>query len=63
MSAPRWGVSVRDWHAHAVDGDGAEHHHAVWVARCGTELRVATLYDEPPTRICFACANPAEGTP
>ncbi|MGH9206657.1 MAG: hypothetical protein ACRD1G_08890 [Acidimicrobiales bacterium] len=63
MSAPRWGVSVRDWHAHAVDDETAERHPgAGWVARCGLELRrVAVLYDEPPTRICPTCATPPLG--
>ncbi|MGH3831516.1 MAG: hypothetical protein ACRDRS_13910 [Pseudonocardiaceae bacterium] len=66
MSAARWGISARDWHAHAIEDDESSERHpgAVWITRCGLELRrVATLYDEPPTRICPTCANPAEATP
>ncbi|MGH3828112.1 MAG: hypothetical protein ACRDQX_13225 [Pseudonocardiaceae bacterium] len=59
MSPPRWGISARDWHAHAIDNENTEHHpNAGWVTRCGLELRrVAVLYDEPPTRICPTCAT------
>ncbi|MGH3854429.1 MAG: hypothetical protein ACRDR6_13240 [Pseudonocardiaceae bacterium] len=62
MSAPRWGISARDWHAHAVDDETADHPGAGWITRCGLELRrVAVLYDEPPTRICPTCATPPLG--
>lgn len=65
MSAPRWGLSVRDWHAHAVDDETAERHPpAGWITRCGLELRrIAVLYDEPPTRICPTCATLPEPAP
>lgn len=32
MSAPRWGLSARDWHAHAVDEHARNHPCGVWVA-------------------------------
>ncbi|MGH3701639.1 MAG: hypothetical protein ACRDQY_19685 [Pseudonocardiaceae bacterium] len=47
---PRWGVSLLDYHAHAIN-PGGEHPVGVWVAYCRQMVFPgATLYEEPPPR-------------
>jgi hypothetical protein len=53
--AARWGLSLLDWHAHAID-DNANHRHGAYIARCGQHLSTSTnLHDQPPTWICPPC--------
>ncbi|MGH3830861.1 MAG: hypothetical protein ACRDRS_10510 [Pseudonocardiaceae bacterium] len=59
---PRWGMSLLDCRAHAVDED-AEHPYGVWVARCGQRLlRGTSLHDEPPPGgwMCLPCLRWAD---
>lgn len=52
---PRWGLSSRDWHSHAIDED-THHPYGVYVARCGQRLFMDTsLHDQPPGWICLSC--------
>lgn len=53
----KWGLSVLDWHAHAID-ENADHPIGVYVARCGHRLMmVTTLHESPPSRICAECGR------
>jgi hypothetical protein len=53
----KWGLSVLDWHSHAIDERG-DHPIGVFKAECGHLLMVVTtLHDEPPGRICMSCAR------
>jgi hypothetical protein len=54
----RWGLSVLDWQAHAVD-PAADNPIGVYRARCGHLLMVVTeLHERPPGAVCAACAAP-----
>jgi hypothetical protein len=54
----RWGLSVLDWQAHAVD-PAADHPIGVYRARCGHLLMVVTeLHERPPGAVCAACEAP-----
>ena len=57
MSSIKWGLSMLDWHSHAID-ERADHPTGVYKAECGhTLLMVVTLHDEPNGRPCEACAR------
>ena len=54
--AIRWGLSVLDWHSHAIDERG-DHPIGVFKAECGHLLMVVTtLHDRPNGKPCEACA-------
>jgi hypothetical protein len=53
----KWGISVLDWHTHAIDEHG-NHPIGVYVARGGHRLMMVTaLHESPPSRICLSCAR------
>jgi hypothetical protein len=53
----KWGLSVLDWHHHAVD-DRADHPVGVYKALCGHLLMMVTpLHTELYGRPCEACAG------
>jgi len=52
----RWGLSVADWHDHAID-DHHDHPSGVFTARCGHSLMMVTpLRDKSCGTQCEACA-------
>jgi hypothetical protein len=56
MAPIRWGLSVLDWHAHAVD-EGLDHPLGCCKAQCGHLLMMVTeLHDQPDAKACPACA-------
>lgn len=56
MSAVKWGLSVLDWHHHAIN-DRAVHPIGVFKAECGHNLMMITeLRDEAYGRLCPVCA-------
>ena len=44
----KWGLSVLDWHSHAIDERG-DHPIGVYRAQCGHLLMVVTTLHEAPT--------------
>lgn len=53
----RWGLSVLDWHTHAID-EQADHPTGVFKAECGHLLMmVVTLRDQPGGSPCEVCAE------
>jgi hypothetical protein len=53
----KWGLSVLDWHSHAIDERG-DHPIGVLEGECGHLLMmVTTLHEEPYGRACEACAG------
>lgn len=52
----RWGLSILDFHHHAIDERG-DHPTGVYKAECGHLLLMVTpLHEEPYGRLCGACA-------
>lgn len=61
VSNLRWGISVLDWQAHAVD-PFATHPSGVYRAVCGhTLMQVTQLQDQPGGRVCAGCTAAAGG--
>lgn len=53
----RWGLSVLDWHRHAID-DLRRHPNGCLKAECGHLLMMITPLDtEPYGRLCPPCAE------
>ncbi|MGH4008292.1 MAG: hypothetical protein ACRDTH_09110 [Pseudonocardiaceae bacterium] len=56
MSGVKWGLSVLDFHRHAID-DRKRHPSGCYKAECGHLLMMVTsLHEEPYGRLCGACA-------
>jgi hypothetical protein len=55
--AIRWGLSVLDWHSHAID-ERLDHPIGVYKAQCGHLLMmVVQLHEQPSGKPCETCAT------